>query len=43
VPGASRAVPFTLKERAMFEWNFSSNADWMVALLLIVAVAAALL
>jgi hypothetical protein len=26
----------------MFEWNVSSNADWMVALLLIVTVVAAL-
>jgi len=26
----------------MFEWNVSSNADWMVAVLLIVAVVAAL-
>jgi len=26
----------------MFEWNVSSNADWMVALLLIVTVIAAL-
>jgi hypothetical protein len=29
-------------EGVMFEWNVSSNADWMVALLLIVAVIAAL-
>jgi len=27
----------------MFEWNVSSNADWMVALLLIVTVVAALI
>jgi len=26
----------------MFEWNVSSNADWLVAALLIVAVIAAL-
>jgi len=26
----------------MFEWNVSSNADWLVAVLLIVAVIAAL-
>jgi len=26
----------------MFEWNVSSNADWMVAVLLIVTVVAAL-
>jgi hypothetical protein len=25
----------------MFEWNFSSNADWMVALLLLITVAVA--
>jgi len=24
----------------MFEWNFSSNADWLVALLLLLSVAA---
>jgi len=29
-------------EGVMFEWNVSSNADWMVALLLIVTVIAAL-
>jgi len=23
----------------MFEWNFSSNADWLVALLLLLSVA----
>jgi len=27
----------------MFEWNVSSNADWMVAVLLIVTVVAALI
>jgi len=26
----------------MFEWNVSSNADWMVAVLLVVTVVAAL-
>jgi hypothetical protein len=38
----SRAV-FPPKEGVMHEWNFSSNADWLVALALIVAVAAAAL
>jgi hypothetical protein len=43
VPGASRAVHLTRKEGVMFEWNFSSNADWLVALLLAVVVVGALL
>jgi hypothetical protein len=28
-------------EGAMREWNFSSNADWLVAVLLVVTVVAA--
>jgi hypothetical protein len=28
-------------EVSMFEWNFSSNADWLVALLLLLTVAVA--
>jgi hypothetical protein len=33
---------FTLKEGVMRGWNFSSNAEWMVAVLLVVTVVAAL-
>ena len=36
---ASRAI--VLRRDVMRGWNFSSNADWMVALLLVLTVAAA--
>lgn len=44
-PCRAQVEPFTLpgKEGVMFEWNFSSNADWLVALLLAVTVVGALL
>ncbi len=44
-PCRAPVEPFTLpgKEGVMFEWNFSSNADWLVALLLAVTVVGALL
>jgi hypothetical protein len=29
------------QEAIMFEWNFSSNAEWLVALLLLITVAVA--
>jgi hypothetical protein len=32
---------FALKEGVMREWNFSSNADWIVAVLLVVTIVAA--
>jgi hypothetical protein len=38
-PAARR---YTRKEGVMFELNFSSNADWIVAVLLAVTVVAAL-
>ncbi|HNV01755.1 MAG TPA: hypothetical protein PLE61_00590 [Vicinamibacterales bacterium] len=41
-PGVSRAIRLAREEDVMFEWNVSSNADWLVAVLLIVAVIAAL-
>jgi hypothetical protein len=43
LPGASRAVRFAGKEDVMIERNLSSNADWLVALLLVAAVVAALI
>jgi hypothetical protein len=39
LPDASRAVHS--REDVMFELNFSSNADWLVAVLLAVTVVAA--
>jgi hypothetical protein len=45
-PGRFRAQvePLSLpQEASMFEMNFSSNADWLVAVLLVVAVVAAAL
>ena len=40
-PFTAPPLEFTLKERVMRGWNFSSNADWIVAVLLAVTVVAA--
>jgi hypothetical protein len=37
----SRVEPFFTLEVTMHGWNFSSNADWLVAALLLVSVAVA--